>query len=55
MSEHATHPSAETKITEAQSAALDLANLSESTRNDALHAIADAIEANADAILDANE
>ena len=55
MSEHATQRSAETKITEAQSAALDLANLSESTRNDALYAIADAIEANADAILNANE
>ena len=56
MSEHATtDPSAETKITEAQSAALDLANLSESTRNDALHAIADAIEIERDAILDENE
>ena len=55
MSEHATQRSAETKITEAQSAALALANLSESARNDALYAIADAIEANADAILDANE
>ena len=54
MSEHTTTRSAETKITEAQSAALQLANLPESTRNDALHAIADAIEANADAILDAN-
>ena len=55
MSEHATQRSAETKITEAQSAALALANLPESARNDALYAIADAIEANADAILDANE
>ena len=55
MSEHTTTRSAESKITEAQSAALELANLSESARNDALHAIADAIEANADAILDANE
>jgi glutamate-5-semialdehyde dehydrogenase len=54
MSEHTTTRSAETKITEAQSAALQLANLPESTRNDALHAIAGAIEANADAILDAN-
>ena len=47
--------SADTKVTEAQSAALQLANLSESTRNDALHAIADGIEANSDAILAANE
>ncbi len=54
MSEHATTKSAESKITDAQSAALQLANRPESTRNDALHAIADAIEANADAILDAN-
>jgi len=55
MSEHATTKSAETKITEAQSAALELANLPESVRNDALHAIADAIEARSDAILDAND
>ena len=54
MSEHATTRSAEAKVTDAQSAALQLANLSESTRNDALHAIADAIESDADAILDAN-
>ncbi|MFB6252005.1 MAG: glutamate-5-semialdehyde dehydrogenase [Halobellus sp.] len=44
----------ETKITQAQSAALELANLSTETRNDALHAIADAIEARAEEILDAN-
>jgi len=50
-----TERSAEAKITEAQSAALELANLPESTRTDALHAIADAIEANAGAILDAND
>nr|WP_049985922.1 glutamate-5-semialdehyde dehydrogenase [Halobellus rufus] len=49
-----TEKSAETKVTEAQSAALELANLSESTRNDALYAIADAIEANSDAVLQAN-
>ncbi|MBB6646711.1 glutamate-5-semialdehyde dehydrogenase [Halobellus ruber] len=55
MNHHTTDRAAETKITDAQSAALELANLPESTRNDALHAIADAIEANADAILDANE
>ncbi|GGI94442.1 gamma-glutamyl-phosphate reductase [Halobellus salinus] len=55
MSEHTTTDrSAEAKITDAQSAALALANLPESTRNDALHAVADAIEDNADAILDAN-
>jgi glutamate-5-semialdehyde dehydrogenase len=55
MTDHTTiDRSAEAKITDAQSAALSLANRSESTRNDALHAIADAIEANADAILDAN-
>ncbi|WP_435183835.1 glutamate-5-semialdehyde dehydrogenase [Halobellus sp. EA9] len=44
----------ETKITQAQSAALDLANLDEKTRNDALHAIADAIEAHSEEILEAN-
>jgi glutamate-5-semialdehyde dehydrogenase len=56
MSEHTTtERSAEAKITDAQSAALELANLPESTRNDALYAIADAIEAESDAILDANE
>jgi len=44
----------EAKVTEAQSAALELANLSESARNDALHAIADAIEENSEAILEAN-
>ena len=55
MTDHTTiDRSAEAKITDAQSAAFALANLPESTRNDALHAIADAIEANADAILDAN-
>ena len=56
MTEHTTTDrSAEAKITDAQSAALELANLPESTRNDALHAIADAIEANADAILEEND
>ena len=56
MSDHTTTDrSAEAKITDAQSAALELANLPESTRNDALHAIADAIEANADAILEEND
>jgi len=55
MSDHATTDRpAEAKITDAQSAALALANLEEATRNDALYAIADGIEANADAILDAN-
>ena len=54
MSDHATTKSAETKITEAQSAALELANLPASARNDALYAIADAIEAQRESILDAN-
>ena len=54
MSDTTTDRSAAAKITDAQSAALDLANLEESTRNDALHAIADGIEANTDAILEAN-
>ena len=56
MSDHTTTDrSAEAKITDAQSAALELANLPESTRNDALDGIADAIEANADAILEEND
>ncbi|MFC6872302.1 glutamate-5-semialdehyde dehydrogenase [Halobellus marinus] len=55
MSEGTTEKSTETKITEAQSAALELANLSEATRNEALHAIADAIEAKSEEILEANE
>jgi glutamate-5-semialdehyde dehydrogenase len=46
--------SADTKVTEAQSAALQLANLSESARNEALHAIADGIEARSEEILEAN-
>ncbi|MFD1600065.1 glutamate-5-semialdehyde dehydrogenase [Halobellus rarus] len=50
----AAEKSADTKVTEAQSAALQLANLSESTRNDALHAIADGIEARNEEILEAN-
>ncbi|SDX91482.1 glutamate-5-semialdehyde dehydrogenase [Halobellus clavatus] len=45
----------ETKITQAQSAALELANISAEARTDALHAIADAIEARREEILDANE
>ncbi|WP_311173687.1 glutamate-5-semialdehyde dehydrogenase [Halobellus ordinarius] len=55
MSEQTTEKSTETKITEAQSAALELANLSEATRNEALQAIADAIEAKSEEILEANE
>ncbi len=43
------------KVHDAQSAALELANVSEERRNDALRSIADAIEANSEAILDANE
>ncbi len=55
MTDHTTERSAEAKITDAQSAALELANLPESTRNDALHAVADAILDATDAILDAND
>ncbi|RLM53987.1 glutamate-5-semialdehyde dehydrogenase [Halobellus sp. Atlit-31R] len=44
----------EAKVTEAQSAALDLANHSEAERNDALYAIADAIEDRSEEILEAN-
>ncbi|MCL9813369.1 glutamate-5-semialdehyde dehydrogenase [Natranaeroarchaeum aerophilus] len=43
------------KVHEAQSAALELANVSEEQRNDALRSIADAIEENSEAILEANE
>ena len=43
------------KVHDAQSAALELANVSEERRNDALRSIADAIEANSEAILEANE
>ncbi len=43
------------KVHEAQSAALELANVSEEQRNDALRSIADAIEEHSEAILEANE
>jgi glutamate-5-semialdehyde dehydrogenase len=51
MTEHAT----ERKVTEAQTAALDLANVADEERRAALHAVADAIEANHERILDAND
>jgi len=44
----------ETQVAQAQRAALDLANVDEATRDDALHAIADAIRARSDEILAAN-
>jgi glutamate-5-semialdehyde dehydrogenase len=50
-----TERTTETKVTEAQHAALELAKLSESERNDALEEIATAIESNRERILDANE
>ncbi|MFA9516439.1 glutamate-5-semialdehyde dehydrogenase [Halopenitus sp. H-Gu1] len=50
-----TDKSTETKVSEAQSAALELAKLPESERNAALYDIADAIEAERERILDANE
>ena len=45
----------EAKVEEAEAAALQIAGLSDEARADALHAIADAIDANHEAILDANE
>ncbi|MFB6131959.1 MAG: glutamate-5-semialdehyde dehydrogenase [Halanaeroarchaeum sp.] len=45
----------ETRVAEANAAALDLAKLTEDERNAALHAIADAIDEQTDAILEANE
>jgi len=51
MTEQAT----ERKVAEAQTAALELAKLDDSERAAALHAMADAIEAKAERILDANE
>ncbi|MUV90696.1 glutamate-5-semialdehyde dehydrogenase [Halapricum sp. CBA1109] len=50
MSEHDT----DAQVSEAQRAALELANVEEGDRNAALQAIADAIRANSEAILDAN-
>jgi len=51
MTEQAT----ERKIAEAQTAALELAKLDDETRSGALHAVADAVEANEERILEANE
>jgi len=45
---------AEEKVTDAQTAALSLSNLSTARRNEALTAIADTIERNVDRILEAN-
>jgi glutamate-5-semialdehyde dehydrogenase len=50
-----TERTTETKVTEAQHAALDLAKLDESTRNDALEAVAAAIDDSREEILAANE
>jgi glutamate-5-semialdehyde dehydrogenase len=44
-----------TKVTEAESAALELATLSDEERSEALHDIADAIDANRETVLEANE
>jgi len=51
MTEQAT----ERKVAEAQTAALELAKLDDDARSAALHAVADALVANEDRILDANE
>jgi len=50
-----TEKTTETKVAEAQAAALDLAKLSDDERSEALRSIADAIEAQRDAVLEANE
>lgn len=50
-----TEKTTETKVEEAQTAALKIAGTSDETRSDALESIADAIDANHDAILSANE
>ena len=50
-----TEQSTERKVSAARTAALDLATLSNAERNAALATIADAIEANEEAILEANE
>ncbi|RQG92487.1 glutamate-5-semialdehyde dehydrogenase [Natrarchaeobius chitinivorans] len=50
-----TEKATETKVDEAQSAALELAKYSDERRSDGLYAIADAIEASHEAILEANE
>ncbi|TYT63035.1 glutamate-5-semialdehyde dehydrogenase [Natrialba swarupiae] len=50
-----TEKSTETKVEEAQAAALELAKYSDDRRSEALHAIADAIDESHDEILEANE
>ncbi|MFB6121156.1 MAG: glutamate-5-semialdehyde dehydrogenase [Halobacteriaceae archaeon] len=55
MSDTAGERTTERKVELAEAASLDLAKLSDDRRRAALHDAADAIEANADAILDANE
>jgi len=55
MSEHTTEKRTEAKVTEANSAALELAKLTEQERNEGLHRIADAIDDSHEEILAANE
>ena len=50
-----TEKDTQTKVSEAESAALELATLSDAERSDALHDIADAIDDNRETILEANE
>ena len=50
-----TEKDTKTKVTEAESAALELATLSDAERSEALHDIADAIDANRETVLEANE
>jgi glutamate-5-semialdehyde dehydrogenase len=50
-----TEKDTKTKVTEAESAALELATLSDAERSEALHDIADAIDANRETVLSANE
>ncbi|RQG99655.1 glutamate-5-semialdehyde dehydrogenase [Natrarchaeobius oligotrophus] len=50
-----TEKATETKVEEAQTAALELAKCSDEVRSDALYAIAEAIDARRDEILEANE
>ncbi|MFW6435488.1 MAG: glutamate-5-semialdehyde dehydrogenase, partial [Halovenus sp.] len=55
MSEHTTEKRTEAKVTEANSAALELAKRTEQERNEGLHRIADAIDDSHEEILAANE
>jgi glutamate-5-semialdehyde dehydrogenase len=50
-----TEPTTEQKVSEAESAALELANVSDAVRSAALHDVADAIQADRERILEANE